>query len=112
MIDVDHYACYVLKTGRFSIRKTIEFCYDNKTFLNVFCAFHNIEFLLFVALLGIFSSYFLIVALGVFVHLTMDMIYLQSKGRLKREISALSLVTRFFIKRNVKQKKQHTHFCP
>lgn len=102
LIDVDHYAYYILKTGNLSIRKAIEFCYGNKTFFTVFCAFHNIEFLLFVALLGIFSSYFLILALGVFVHLVMDVIYLHGEGRLKREITALSLVTRFFIKRNVK----------
>lgn len=95
-MDVDHYLYHVVKKKKLSIIKAYSF-FDNKKlgFHHVLCVFHTFEFVMLVFLLGFFSKYLKLIAIGVIVHFTMDLIYTHKNRNLRDEMPALSLIARF-----------------
>lgn len=95
LIDIDHYLYYVIHSGSLGIKKAYDFCFSGgKNYLTIFCVFHNIEFLLAMAMIGFFYNDFYPLAAGILLHFIMDMVYMYMGGRLKNEIRAWSIVAR------------------
>lgn len=92
-IDIDHYIYYILKTGNFSIRKAVNFCMG-KTYADVFCVFHHLEFAIIIFILGLFSVPLLMMAVGAAVHFGMDLVYIATKRDIRKEAGYLCLVAR------------------
>lgn len=97
LIDIDHYIFYVIKNRDLNPRKAYNFCH-NKTYLNIFCILHNLEFIILLAALSLFIPVLFIAAISIAIHLLMDIIYIYHAGRLRKEFKTLSLVTRMIIK--------------
>ena len=77
LIDLDHALYYVLRFRNFEYKKMYAYFKDRKfgkrKILNMF---HTLEFYLITLILAFVNKYFLVLALGLFLHVTMDTIHL------------------------------------
>lgn len=75
LIDFDHVLYYVFKFRDFSYKRMYKYYYEHKFKEKVINAFHTIEFYILIAVLGFYSIYALIAAVGLFAHVVMDFMH-------------------------------------
>ncbi len=99
LIDADHYLWYVFGMKSFNLPEAFKFYKNRKLRLrykNILHIFHTSEILIFLIILSFFNEFFLLVLIGVVIHLILDVIDLISKGYL--ELRAWSFFGWFLFK--------------
>lgn len=108
LIDLDHILFYWIKFKSFNLKRTHDYCRnitlkkDIKEYKQVLIIFHSIEFIILISIFSFYHKTFLILLIGVIIHIIMDMIYEYSK--FKTLIKPLSLI--WYMKNVKKQDKK------
>lgn len=101
LIDVDHPIYYYFKFKSLNLKKAYSFFRnaDKKGYRKIIRIFHNIETVVILGIMSMFSRIILITLIGLFTHLIMDMI---DEKRTYVEISGYSILLRFIEKNKTK----------
>ncbi len=86
LIDADHVLFYYIRYGPDSLKNIYRFykTADNRRYKDIIRPFHSIEVLILIVLLSFFHPIFMILLIGLLLHLLLDMIYeLRKFGSLK-----------------------------
>jgi hypothetical protein len=75
LIDADHALYYVLKFRDFNWNRMYSYFREQKSRKKIINIFHTLEFYILIAVLSFYSTYFLIAAMGLFVHVAMDIMH-------------------------------------
>ena len=81
LIDADHALYYIFKFKDFSYKRMYSYFKERKFRKKVINIFHTIEFYVIIFVLAFYNIYFLIIAIGLLLHVTMDIIYFFYLGR-------------------------------
>ncbi len=79
LIDIDHYLWYIIKFKDFSLKKTVEKTKDT-TIKYKFHVFHLYDIMIILLILSFFSKIFIVLSIGLLVHLIMDYYYMEKNG--------------------------------
>lgn len=107
LVDFDHYLYYVYKTGDFNFSNAVSFYLDmtsnmikNKKYAkSPLMIFHTVEFVALLFILGFFNSLFIYIALGIIIHIVLDIVDLRNKGIL--HVRSHSAINHYFFKRRL-----------
>lgn len=76
LVDFDHVLYYILKFKSFNYRKAYDFYRKKRMKTKVMNIFHTVEFWTVMFVWSFFSTYILIMSIGLFVHIIMDFLHL------------------------------------
>jgi len=113
LIDFDHYIYYIFKKKSFSLKKAYNwFKKKGKQFSKIpknkrksyalnFSFFHGLEWVFIFSLFGkLFNNYFYFIAIGIFLHLVLDLIHsYHTMGRFFK----ISIIFDYFNNKNLKK---------
>jgi ABC-type antimicrobial peptide transport system permease subunit len=93
-IDTDHYLCYLFEHKDVSLKNAYRYFYSNPKKIHLYI-FHTVEFWILLAILSIFTPFFLAILIGIFLHIIQDLVYhLQHPRSLKYKPYSLMVYLR------------------